>query len=170
MSATNGYDNRLNRAVRFLMAAPGVLTVPQAMRAANFTDEETSNRSIQQRVRREWQSRGVRQAAYLTPPPAASIALATPVTEASSLTGSCAGSTATAERGDDNGIIKQPVLLKVRATATAKQKLRVNKIRVAKFYSMALKYATTEYSKGKKSAKIIEKETKKKIDGVGPTD
>ena len=58
-------------------------------------------------------------------------------------------------------IIKKPVLLKVRATATAKQKLRVNKIRVVKFYSMALKYATTEYSKGKKLAKNVEEETKK---------
>ena len=93
--------------------------------------------------------------------------LATSVTEASSLTGS--GSTA--QEGDDNGIIKKPILLKVRATATAKQKLRVNKIKVAKFYSMALKYATTEYSKqGKKSAKNVEKETKKKFNGVGPTD
>ena len=92
MSATNGFDYRLNRAVRFLVAAPGVLTVPQAMRAANFTDAETSNRSIQQRVCREWQSRGGRQAAYLTPSAPAAITLATSVTEASSLTGS--GSTA----------------------------------------------------------------------------
>ena len=113
MSATNGSDNCFNRAVRFLMAAPCVLTVPQAMRAANFTDEETSNQSIQQQVHREWQSRGGRQAAsYLTPPPA-TITLATSVTEALSFTGS--GSTA--QEGDDNGIIKKPVLLKVRATA-----------------------------------------------------
>jgi hypothetical protein len=157
MSATNGYDYCLNRAVRFLVAAPGALTVPQAMRAANFTDKGSSNQSIQQQVRREWQSRGGRQAAsYLTPPPAA-ITLATSVTEALSFTGS--GSTA--QEGDDNGIIKKPVLLKVRVTATAKQKLQVNKIRVAKFYLMALKSAMTEYSKGKKSAKNVEKETKK---------
>ena len=106
MSATNGYDYCLNRAVHFLVAAPGVLTALQAMRAANFMDKETSNRSIQQQVRREWQSRGGRQAAsYLTPPPTA-ITLATSVTEASSLTGS--GSTA--QEGDDNGIIVLSVL------------------------------------------------------------
>ena len=105
MSATNGYDYCLNRAVHFLVAAPGVLTALQAMRAANFMDKETLNRSIQQQVRREWQSRGGRQAAYLTPPPAA-ITLATLVTEASSLTGS--GSTA--QEGDDNGIIVLSVL------------------------------------------------------------
>jgi hypothetical protein len=121
------------------------------MRAANFTDAETSNRSIQQRVCREWQSRGGRQAAYLTPPAPAAITLVTSVTEASSLT----GSVATAQEG------KKPFLLKVRATATAKQKLRVNKIRVMKFYSMALKYATTEYSKGEKLATNVEKESKK---------
>jgi hypothetical protein len=149
MSATSGYDKRVDAAVRFLLAAPGGLSVPQAMRAANFTNEESSNRTIQQRVRREWQSRGGREVAYLTPPTA--LALSTPVTAASSLTGSSAAATATTgeeegnhQQGGDDSIIKKPVLLKVRATATAKQKLRVNKVRVAKFHSMALKYATSD--------------------------
>jgi hypothetical protein len=52
---------------------------------------------------------------------------------------------------------------------TAKQKLWVNKIRVAKFYSMALKCATSEYSKREKLAEQVEMETKIKCDGVGPT-
>ena len=145
MSATSGYDKRVDKAVRFLLAAPGVLSVPQAMRAANFTNKESSNRTIQQRVRREWQSMGGREVAYLTPPP--TTVLTTPVTAESSLTGSAASATAiTGEDGNQQGgcdnIIKKPILLKVRGTATAKQKLCVNKVRVAKFYSMALKYGS----------------------------
>ncbi|KAL7438726.1 hypothetical protein ACHAXH_008901 [Discostella pseudostelligera] len=47
----NNDKKRIAKAVELLLIAP-CLKVPQAMRAAKFTDSESSNRAIQMQVRR----------------------------------------------------------------------------------------------------------------------
>jgi hypothetical protein len=148
-----------------------MLTVAQAMRAANFTDEESKNRTMQMQVRRALEKKrgGTVNNAnpFLTPP----VGVGTSVTAISSLTTTSASSSGGGEK--DGVLFPQPALKRIRRTASAMQQDRINTLQKGNHFKEALKRATLEYSSeskkrdGKSAAKIAA-EIKLQHDGVGP--
>jgi len=131
-------DKRIRAAVDLLLRAP-MLTVAQAMRAANFTDVESKNRTMQMQVRRALEKKRGDTVndvnPFLTPP----VGEGTSVTAISSLT------TSASSGGEDGGVLfPQPKLKRIRRTAGAMQQDRMNKLQKDNHFKDALKRATLE--------------------------
>jgi hypothetical protein len=147
------------------------LKVPQAMRAAGFSDGDSQNPTLQQRVRRiikdKLENENMSQAlgvVRIRPNPS-------PVSDFSSNTttiGSLDASSATEES------FPLPRLNTVRSTASAAMKKAKNKRAMKKFSDTALKAATALYhdEQTKKengmSAKQVERMIKARFSGEGP--
>jgi hypothetical protein len=163
-------DKRIRAAVDLLLKAP-MLTVAQAMRAVNCTDEESKNCTMQMQVRRALERKKGDTAnnvnPFLTPP----VGGDTPVAAVSSLT--------SASSGGLEVLFHQPKLKRIRRTASAMQQEWMNKLQKGNHFKDAMKRATLEYSvemkkigvNGKcvgKLSKKIDEEIKLQHDGVGP--
>ena len=146
------------------------LKVPQAMRAAGFSDGDSQNPTLQQRVRRiikdKLENENMSQAlgvVRIRPNPS-------PVSDFSSNTttiGSLDASSATEES------FPLPRLNTVRSTASAAMKKAKNKRAMKKFSDTALKAATALYHDEQKkengmSAKQVERMIKARFSGEGP--
>ena len=146
------------------------LKVPQAMRAAGFSDGDSQNPTLQQRVRRiikdKLENENMSQAlgvVRIRPNPS-------PVSDFSSNTttiGSLDASSATVES------FPLPRLNTVRSTASAAMKKAKNKRAMKKFSDTALKAATALYHDEQKkengmSAKQVERMIKARFSGEGP--
>jgi hypothetical protein len=130
-------DKRIRAAVDLLLKVP-MLTVAQAMRAVNYTDEESKNRTMQMQVRQALERKKGDMAndvnPFLTPP----VGGDTPVAAGSSLT--------SASSGGVEVLFPQPKLKRIRRTASAMQQERMNKLQKGNHFKDAMKRATLEYS------------------------
>jgi hypothetical protein len=129
-------DKRINAAVDLLVKAP-MLSVPQAMRAANFTDEESKNRTMQMQVCRALERKKGDTTndgnPFLTP----LVGGDTPVTTILSLT--------LTSSGGREVLFPKPKLKRRRRTSSVMQQERINKVKKDRHYKEALKKATLEY-------------------------
>jgi hypothetical protein len=132
-------DKRICATVDLLLKAP-MLTVAQAMRAANFTDEESKNRTTQMQVRRALEKkRGgmVNNANHFLIPP---VGVGTSVTAILSLTTTSASSSGGGEK--DGVLFPQPALKRIRRTTSSMQQDQINTPQKGNHFREALKRAT----------------------------
>ena len=118
--------------------------IPQAMKAVDFTPDESADQTTQMKVRRTLKRAREKceDTTAHTPPPVSVVGVGpTPTTAVSTLT---------------NASIHAPKLKLTRMTAAAKQQKLTNKLLMASHYSAALKKATSVYAE----------EMKKVIDGI----
>ncbi len=113
-------DKCINAAVDLLVKAP-MLSVPQEMRAANFTDEESKNCMMQMQVRRALERKKGDTTnngnPFLTPP----VGGVTPVATILSLT--------LTSSGGREVLFPKPKLKRTRRTSSAMQQERINKVK-----------------------------------------
>ncbi len=105
-------DKRICAAVDLLLKAP-MLTVAQAMRAVNYTDEESKNRTMQMQVRRALERKKGGMANNVNPFLTPRVGGDTPVAAVSSLT--------SASSGGVEVLFPQPKLKRIRRAASAMQ-------------------------------------------------
>lgn len=156
------------KAASLLKMAP-MLTVPQGMRAANFSSAQSTNPALQMRVRR--------MLAKDTPPPT-NVDITSPMPTVSTLStppAAPASTSATTMSSTSQMARAKPKLDVTRLTATGKAKEVANIKRLKRHTSEAMKRATKMYyeengrGKAGKSAEQISALIKKQFDGVGPS-
>ena len=178
-------QNLVKATVTLLLKAP-MLTVPQAMRAGNFSDAQSKNPALQMRVRRALSTTtttGINHSSIIGHDVNFSSPMPTISTFSSSSTTTIATtSSASPQTTADtstlmNDLIHRPQLDQVRLTAVGKGKAVKNRKASDSHYTMALKRATRLYyeelqkpeAEERKSAYSIEKDVKQQFDGVGPS-
>lgn len=149
----------MRKAASFLFDAPGVLMVPQAMRAANFSDDESRNSALQLRVC------CALNAMKLKSPKVSIVGKSIVILSPSSATESTMCSLTSQPT--------PPKLDEVRLTVTTAIKTANYKRKVDKFKSAALKEATKLYHEEKQkddglSARQVEEVMHKRYSGVSP--
>jgi len=160
---------RVKKAASLLFHAP-VLKVPQAMRAANFTNEESSDPTMQMKVRRAFKAMKemVQKTESKIIGRSVSVLFLSPTTSTiSSLTASDVPSQVEHQ-------MTPPKLDEVRLTVTGATKTSTNKQKIDKWKSAALKAATLMYhnelqKENGMSAEQVEQVIRKRYSGTGPS-
>ena len=119
------------KAALLLLKAP-ILTVPQAMRAAKFSDAQSTNPALQMRVRRMLSNN--KKEAYSLPPVGVSVDISSPMPTVSTLSSPPVDLSAITPSVADTStstmtettIIAKPKLDRTRLTATARAKEDAN--------------------------------------------
>ncbi len=167
-----GIKKRAEMAATLLICAP-VLKVPQAMRAAKFTLEQSQNAALQQRVRRIWKEKLNRQKE--TTPVERVVLIRSTRSPLSGLT-LVSTPTSSSEPSDTTAsdeVIPLPELEMYRSTVTTAMKIAANKRVMKKYKDEALKAATKLYQDEQQkengmSAMEVERRIKKRYSGEGP--
>ena len=165
-------------AATLLIRAP-ILKVPQAMRAAEFTIEQSQNPTLQQRVRRIWKEKLSRQKknkivegdVLLIHPNRSPVSGMTTRLVSTPTTLSSERSLSDTAASDE--VIPLPKLQTFRSTVTTAMKKSMNKRAMKKYKDEALKAATKLYRDEQQkengmSAKEVEKKIKIRYSGEGP--
>ena len=171
MSANESYLQKLVLKTASLLKKAPMLTVPQAMRAANFSSTQSTDPALQMRVRRMLPSR--KNVDDITPPD--DVILTSPMPTVSTLSTPPPMAAASVSVATSTTTTAKPKLDAIRLTATGKAKDDANKKCLQRHVSAAMKKATKIYheerkkGKGGKSAEAISMMVKKHHDGVGPS-
>jgi len=128
-----------------LKLAASFLRIPQAMRAAGFSDEDASNVSKQMHVRRALERLKQQQTDALPVGCTVSVPSRSPT---ATINGSSTTSSLSATLLSDEMIPSPPVLEEVRLTVGATTKAVRNKKKMNKWWSASLKVATKMYKQG----------------------
>ena len=152
-----------------LKLAASFLRIPQAMRAAGFSDEDASNVSKQMHVRRALERLKQQQTDALPVGCTVSVPSRSPT---ATINGSSTTSSLSATLLSDEMIPSPPVLEEVRLTVGATTKAVRNKKKMNKWWSASLKVATKMYHNngepGGPSSEEIHQLMSKRFNGTAP--